>query len=106
MYFLYKKTALGDGFVPYLEKFTTYLEFGISDTSKKELCRICVFTIGDLLSSVGENFNKYLPKVMPNLIQMSMNPQIDPSIKLHCILVFCDAFLYCKHHRTLKYNVI
>ena len=54
--------------MPYLELTYNYLKHALSKTNEPDLFKSAIATLGDVARAVEDNFSKYLPEIIPALI--------------------------------------
>ena len=54
--------------MPYLELTYNYLKHALSKTNEQELLKVAIAALGDVARAVEDNFSKYLPEIIPTLI--------------------------------------
>ena len=55
-------------FVAFLEPFYSYLVHALQKQNEIELMKIAIHGLSDVSASVGTNFSKYLPEIIPALV--------------------------------------
>ena len=83
-------TALGTNFKEYMNGFGPFLAYGLKQTEDISLCRVSVGCIGDLSRALGFDMAPYLPDIVPILMEILRNPDLDRNIKLYILTVLGD----------------
>ena len=52
----------------FLELTYNYLKHALSKTNEQELLKVAIAALGDVARAVEDNFSKYLPEIIPTLI--------------------------------------
>lgn len=78
-----------------MDSFKAYLSFGLKQEFRNDNKLSSVYTLDDLITSLHSEFARYIEFFIPDLIQISNDPNSDKEIKLRILMVFTDSLLYC-----------
>lgn len=86
-------SAVGKDFAPYMNAFGPFLVHALNSHEDATLCRIATGCVADLARALEEPFAQYLGQIMPVVMDLLKNPDIDRQIKIVAIATISDIAL-------------
>jgi hypothetical protein len=78
-----------------MDTFKDFLKFGLNQEFRNDNKLSGVFALDDFITSLQGDFARYIEFFIPDLINISNDPNSDREIKLRILMTFTDALLYC-----------
>eukprot|EP01016_Furgasonia_blochmanni_P047551 TRINITY_DN699_c0_g1_i9.p1 TRINITY_DN699_c0_g1~~TRINITY_DN699_c0_g1_i9.p1 ORF type:complete len:855 (-),score=333.77 TRINITY_DN699_c0_g1_i9:376-2940(-) len=85
-------------FVNFVEDFWQYLNHAMTKTNEPELFKTCLGLFAEIGRACGDAFQRYLPTVVPYLLNCLNTPNYDREVKLNIFLCIGDMALGCNQH--------
>lgn len=73
----------------------TYLNYGLKSFNIEKLCNVSCICASDLITIYKQNLRNFIPGILQNALNISLENYADKYIKKTCIIIYTDSILYC-----------
>jgi importin subunit beta-1 len=94
---------IGQEFDVFMEDFLKYLIYALNSLNDVSLCITSVHVTSDLIRGLYNEFDKYVDRLLPPVLNILGDPNADKSFKPHCLNVISDYLINCSVSDNFKY---